>query len=187
MALSHVTKVYAIKDAKIYKMLTDPAGGAYTYSSGVDVPGMKSCLVTRVYETKTLRGDYQLLDKQGILMDVTLKIAYAKLAFDVEAILFGSTVSDSGVTPNQKVTLATLPADQLNYWKLEASCVSADTPGGDVHLVAYKSIVTGNFDTGIPEEDYQLFGFEASAVPTIGTPLKWFDEVANETAVAIPA
>src|SRR4051812_8582671 len=118
MALSHVTKVFAMRDAKIYKLLTDPSGSAYTYGSAVDVRGMKSCVMTKVYESKQLRGDNQLLDKQGILMDVQLKIGYAKLAFDVEAILTGATVTDSGSTPNQKVTLANLPTDVIPYWKL---------------------------------------------------------------------
>jgi hypothetical protein len=174
-----------MRDAKVYKMLTDPAGGAYTYGAAVDVPGMKACVVTKVYESKILRGDNVLLSKHGILMDITIKIGYAKLSFDVEAVLTGATVADSGSAPNQKVTLSVLPGDVIPYWKLEAACVSVDTPGGDIHLVAYKCVVTGNLDTGFAEEDYQLQGFEASAVPTIGTPLKWLDEVANETAVAI--
>lgn len=185
MALSHVTKVYGAKDVKIYKLLTDPAGAPTTYGTGVDVPGIKSLATTRIYSGKELRGDNQLLDQESTLERIVLKIVYAKLAFDAEAIITGATVTDSGVTPNAKVTLKVLPTDVIPFWKLEAQCVSADTPGGDVHIVAYKCKITANLDMGLAEEDYQIFGFEASTVPTIGTPLSWLDEVANETAVAV--
>ena len=186
MALFHETKVFATNDAKIYKLLTDPSGAPTTYGSAINVPGMKSLVVTRVYQSKQLRGDNQLLDEEAILMSITLKIAYAKLAFDAEAVITGATVSDSGVTPNQKVTMKILPTDTINNWKLEAQCVRADSIGGDVHIVAYKCKISGNLDMGLAEEDYQLFGFEATAIPTIGTPaLNWLVEVYNETAVAV--
>lgn len=183
--LSHVTKVYAAKDAGIYKLLTDPAGAPTTYGSKFDVPGIKSIAVTRVYNGKELRGDNSLMDEESVLERITLKILYAKLAFDVENILGGHALTDSGTTPNQKVQMKVLPTDTINFWKLEAQCVSADSVGGDVHLIAYKGKITGNLDMGLAEEDYQLFGFEAACAPTIGTPLSWLDEIANETAVAI--
>jgi hypothetical protein len=183
--LSHVTKVYASRDAAMYKLLTDPAGAPTTYGSKFDVPGIKSIAITKTYEGKELRGDNQLMDTESILKSITIKIAYAKLAFDIENILGGHAVTDSGTTPNQKVAMKVLPTDTINFWKLEAQCVSADSVGGDVHLIAYKCKITGNLDMGMAEEDFQLFGFEASCAPTIGTPLSWIDEVANETQVAI--
>lgn len=185
MALFHETKVFAVNDAKIYKLLTDPSGAPTTYGSAVNVPGMKSMTVTRVYNQKELRGDNQLLDAESILERITLKIAYAKLAFDAEAIITGAGVTDTGVTPNQKVTLKVLPTDQIPTWKIDAQCIRADSPAGDVHIVGWKCKITANLDMGLAEEDYQLFGFEATAMPTIGTPLGWMDEVYNETAVAI--
>lgn len=185
MALIHETKVFAVQDAAVYKMLTDPSGAAFTYGAKVNVPGIKSVAVTRVYNGKELRGDNQLMDAEAILERITLKIAYAKLGFDVEAVLGGHTVTDSGTTPNQIAKLKVLPTDQIPFWKFEAQCVRADSIGGDVHLVSYKNKITANLDMGMAEEDYQLFGFEATSVPTIGTPLSWFDEVYNETAVAI--
>lgn len=185
MALFHETKVYGVVDAKIYKLLTDPSGAPTTYGSAVNVPGMKSMAVTRVYQSKQLRGDNQLLDEEATLQAITLKIAYAKLAFDAEAIITGATVTDSGTTPTQKVTMKVLPTDQIPNWKLEAQCVRADSIGGDVHIVAWKCKISANLDMGMAEEDFQLFGFEATALPTIGTPLGWLDEVYNETAVAV--
>lgn len=186
MPLVHETKVFAVQDAQIYKMLTDPAGGATTWATKVNVPGIKSLAVTRVYNSKELRGDNSLLDTEAILERITLKIAYAKLAFDVEAILGGHAVTDSGTTPNMIAKMKVLPTDSIPNWKLEAQCVRADSIGGDVHIVAYKCKISAGLDMGMSEEDYQLFGFEAVSQPTIGTPLSWLDEVYNETAVAIP-
>lgn len=186
MPLVHETKVFGVIDAKIYKMLTDPAAAPTTYGSGVNVPGMKSMAVSKVYNSKELRGDNALLDTESVLERVTLKIAFAKLAFDVESIITGGTVADTGVTPNMKATLTTDTADVINFWKLEAQCVRADSIGGDVHIVAYKCKISASLDMGMAEEDYQLFGFEATSVKTNGTGAGWLQEVYNETAVAVP-
>jgi len=186
MPLPHSTKVFAVQDAAIYKMLTDPVGGTVTYAAKTDVPGIKSLAVTRVYAAKELRGDNTLLDQEAILERVTLKIAYAKLAFDVESILGGHVVTDSGTTPNMKTTMKVTPTDVINFWKLEAQCVRADQIGGDVHIVAYKCKIAAPLDMGMSEEDFQLFGFEAACVQTLGTTAGgWLDEVYNETAIAI--
>ena len=185
MALIHETKVFAASDCRISKLLTDPAGAPTTYAASVNVPGIKSLAVSRVYNQKELRGDNQLLDTEAILERITLKIAYAKLAFDAEAIITGATVTDSGTTPNQIAKLRVLPTDSIPNWKLEASCVRADVPGSDVHIVAYKCRISANLDMGLNDEDYQLFAFEATASPTIGTPLSWMDEIYNETAAVI--
>jgi hypothetical protein len=185
MALSHVTAVYAMNDAKVYKMLTDPAGAPTTYATGVDVPGMKSVAITRIYNSHELRGDNQLMAVESILERITIKVAHGKLGFDVDNVLTGGTIADTGTTPNQKTAYKILPSDVPNFWKLEAQCVSADPVGGDFHLIVYKAKVSNNLDLGMAEEDFQLFGFEAVCAPTIGTPLSWLDLVENETKVAV--
>jgi hypothetical protein len=141
--------------------------------------------VTRTYDSKQLRGDNQLLAVETLLVAITLKIAHGKLGFDVDNVLTGGTITDSGVTPNMKTSYKILPTDVPNYWKLEAQCVSAEPVGGDFHLIAYKGKVSGALDLGMAEEDFQLFGFEAVCSPTIGTPLSWLDLVENETKVAV--
>jgi hypothetical protein len=185
MPNSRITKIFAMKDAKVYKMLTDPAGAPTTYATGLDVPGMKSVAITRTYSSKTLRGDNQLLDTESILETIELQIAYAKFSFDVENTIFGGTITESGTTPNMKTVIKLLPTDPINFWKLEAQCVSADPVAGDFHLIAYKCKASGTVALGMAEEDYQLFGLNAQAAPTLGTPLSWVDEILNETAVAI--
>lgn len=186
MPNSRITKIFAAKDAKTYKMLTDPAGAPTTYAGGLTVPGIKSIAITRNYAGKELRGANQLLDSDSVLERITLKILYAKFSFDQENTIFGGTIVESGVTPNMKTVIKILPTDPINFWKIECQAVSVDPVAGDFHFIGYKVKVTGGVDLGLTEEDYQLFSLDAQAVPTLGTPLSWIDEVLNETAVAVP-
>lgn len=191
MPLSHVTKLYAVKDCKIYKMLTDPAGGTSTYSTATDVPGIKAIgPLTQAMNPKYLKGDNTLLDADVTLSEPwTGKIVGAKVSLDVEAVLTGGTITDTGTTPNQISTIvqsggtATSPSIP-NYFKLEAVGASQDIVAGDVHLVLWKvKIISANF-LGFADEDYVMYDFDIAAVPRLSDG-QWYSRVINETAVAI--
>lgn len=186
MPLSHVTKVFGVNDAKIAKLTADPAGGSATYATSVDVPGIKSVTISGEITTVDLRGDHTLLDSDSTLQNVTVGFEYAKLSLDALVVWLGGTVSDSGTTPDQIAKLAMLGTDTLlaNYWKFEAKTVSADTVGGDVHLVLYKCKLTSFPELGTAEEDYQTFSVEARAVPRLADS-KWIDIEARETIAAL--
>ena len=186
MPLSHVTKVFGVNDAKIAKLTADPAGGSATYATSVDVPGIKSVSISGDINTVDLRGDHTLLDSDSTLQNITLTFEYAKLSLDALVVWLGGTVSDSGTTPNQIAKLAMLGTDTLlgNHWKFEAKTVSADTVGGDVHLVLYKCKLTSFPELGTAEEDYQTFTVEARAVPRLADS-KWIDVEARETVAAL--
>lgn len=186
MPLSHVTKVFGVNDAKIAKLTADPAGGTATYGSSVDVPGIKSVTISGEINTVDLRGDHSLLDSDSTLQNITLTFEYAKLSLDALVVWLGGTVTDSGTTPDQIAKLALLGTDTLlaNNWKFEAKTVSADTVGGDVHLVLYKCKLTSFPELGTAEEDYLTFTVEARAVPRLAD-AKWIDVEARETIAAL--
>lgn len=187
MALAHFSKLFACEDAKIAKLLTDPAGGTETYGSLIDVPGIKEVTLSGTVESKELRGDNSLLDVFSVLKSLTLGVKNAKLSLDVEAVLVGGTTADAGTTPSQTVTHDLSGTDSPSYFKFvcRTPANGVDFIGGDVHMTLWKCVVSGLPDTGLAEEDYKIVGFNAATTPLLSTGRKWRRIVFNETAAAI--
>ena len=186
MALTHVSKIYAVDDCKIAKLTGDTSGGSATYASIIDVPGIKTLEISGTVDTKQLRGDNQLLDQISLLTGVSVAVSHAKISFDVLAVIAGGTVTDSGSTPNQKATWDLLGTDRFSYFKIEARTPvdGADPVGGDLHFVLHKCQITDFPSIGNAEEDYRIVSFNAAATPLISTN-KWITAVLEETATAI--
>jgi len=185
MPLYHTTKVYAVKQAKIYKITLDSAGVATAYGTGFVLTGARELQVTETFKEAYLRGDNQLLDYEAIRETVKAKLRHGKLVIDAVSIITGSTIADTGSTPNQKVTNTYAPTDSPSFFKIEAQCWSVDGTPGDYHVVLGKAKVAGSRVFGLVEEAFQEYTFEMVAVPPVGTGSVWYQEVLNETAIAI--
>lgn len=184
--IQHFTKWFAVDDAKIAKMTADPAGGSAAYATGIDVPGIKTMQLSGSVDTKVLRGDNQKLDQNSILSDLAIHVEHAKVHLDVLSILLGSTVTDSGTTPNQKAVLDLLGTDRFPYWKIEGKTPAdgVDLIGGDGHLFVWKAQLSSFPDLGFAEEDYRIVSFDASCSPRVADN-KWIQALLNETAGAL--
>lgn len=185
MPVSHVTKVFAVKDAKVEKLLTDVAGAAPTYSTAIDVPGIKSVTISGDVTSVELRGDNTKLDGDAILSGISVEFEYAKLQMDALGVFLGSTITDSGTTPAQIASLSVKPTDSMNYFRFRAVSAAADTVGGDVLFTLHKCKLDSFPDLGLAEEDYQTFTVGAFAVPIIGTGNAWMDVAIRETSVVL--
>ena len=186
MALSHITKVFAVTDAKMAKLTADPAGGTATYATSIDLPGIKSIKITGDIENKKLRGDNTLLDSDSVLTNVSAEVEHAKLSLDALAAMFGATVTDSGTTPNQKSLMDLVAGMKPQPFKLSGVSASADTIGGNVLLELHKCILTEFPEFGLAEEDYQTVSFKCDAMPLLATGNKWLSVTLSETAATIP-
>ena len=185
MALSHVTKLYAVEDAKISPLTADPSGGTATYGAAIDVPGIKSIGLGPDITSVQLRGDNRELDSDSTLQAMEVTFEHAKLSLDALEVLMGGTTTDAAVTPDQTATFSRVATDAFSYFKLEAKTPTngGDDVGGDVHIVLYKCKVT-DISFGFAEEDYQTVSVTARAVYRAADE-KLFDIVQNESAVAI--
>lgn len=186
MPLSHVSKVFAVRDAAVRPLLTDPAGGVATYGDRVDVPGIKSVTISGDIEVKELRGDNQLLDSDSTLTNVQVEFEYAKLSLDVLAVMFANTVTDSGATPNQVSTWKLTNQTRLAPFSFEAVSASADTIGGDVLIALHKVVLSSFPELGMAEEDYKTQPLSGSAAPRISDG-EWVDVSLRETAALLGA
>ncbi|MBZ3909424.1 tail protein [Streptomyces acidiscabies] len=186
MAISRVTKLYAVEDCKIFPLLSDPDGGTPSYAAGIDVPGIKALEISGDVEVKELRGDNGLLDSDSSISNITVSWPHAKLSMDVLVALMDSTVTDSGATPSQTTKWKLKKGAKPKPFKIEAKTPTSggDLVGGDVHFALLKCIMSSFPGLGLAEEDYKTPENEARAVPLISTG-DWIDVTINETATAI--
>lgn len=185
MPLSHITKVFAAKDAKVYPLTAD-SGAAPTYGAGLDVPGLKTVTIGGDVNTAELRGDNSLLDAQSSLSSITVSMEFAKASLDLLAAFFSNTVVDSGATPAMKSVWSLLGSSTLGYVGVTAQAVGADNIGGDVQFEVHKMMLSSFPELGLEEEDYKTQSVEFTAMPLISTG-KWLNVTVNETAVAVAA
>lgn len=186
MPISHVSKVFAAKDAKLWPLTADPAGGSPTYGTGIDVPGLKTVTITGEVNTVSLRGDNSLLDSASSMGGIEVEMEFAKMSLDILAAVFAATTVDSGTTPNQKAVWTMLGTTGFNYVGLTCQAVGADVITGDVQFAIYKMIPSSFPEMGLEEEDYKTSSITFSAVPLLSN-FKWVGTTLNETAAALAA
>jgi hypothetical protein len=186
MPLSHVTKVFAASDAKVYPLTADPAGGSPTYGTGIDVPGLKTVTIEGDINSVELRGDNALMDVASNLSNITVGMEFAKTSLDLLAAWFNNTVVDTGTTPAQKSVWSLLGTTALGYFGLSAKAVGADTLTGDVAFGVNKCVLSSFPEMGLEEEDYKTGSVEFKAMPLLSN-AKWLSVTLNETAAALAA
>lgn len=186
MPISHITKVYAVKDIKIWPLTADPASGSPTYGTGIDVPGAKTLTITGDVNTVELRGDNGSMDRASALSNVNASIEWAKMSLDLLAAWFANTVADSGTTPAQKSVWSLLNTTGLGYFGITGQAVGADVLTGDVQFTVNKAILSAFPEMGLAEEDYKTHSVDFATMPLLSNG-KWLNVTLNETAAALAA
>lgn len=187
MPLSHVSKVFAVTDAKIAFLTSDLPGATPVYGTSLDIPGVQSFKISGNVDNKVLRGDNAPLDSDTVMQDMEVEVSNAKLSLDVLAGLLGLTTTDSGTTPAQIASMAMTGVVPIKFgrFKLSGVSASADPVAGNVSIILAKCVLSKFPDLGFAEEDYQMATWSARCFPTLGTGQKWLDIAINETAVVL--
>lgn len=186
MPISPVTKVFAAKDAKLWPLTADPAGGSPTYGTGIDVPGLKTVAITGSVNNVELRGDNGRLDSASSMGGIQVALNFAKLSHDILSAVFAAVAASSGTTPNQKSVWTLLGTSGFNYVGMTCQSVGADTITGDVQFAAYKLMIDEFPEMGLEEEDYKLSSLSFAASPLLANG-KWVGSTLNETTAALAA
>lgn len=183
-----VIKLFAVEDAKIRKVLTDPEAGPMTLGPAIDVPGIKQGVITGDVNTVGLRGDNRKLDQDTTVTDVMCTFDHAKLSFDVLEVMMGGTTVGTGVTPNTVDTYSYASTNVFGEFVLEFR-TPRYSDGSDVHMRTAKLKLTTFPEVGLVEEDYKTVeGLECSIIPSAADVAgRYFSIISNETAAAIAA
>jgi hypothetical protein len=184
VTLAHSTVIRGISDAGLYPLTADTTG-SLTYGTKVDVVGIRQLTLTPELDQSEIDGDDVTIDSRAKLKKFSGKAKAAKIHLDVLSKLLGSTVTDSGSTPNQLATLTVAAADVIPKFKIAGQGSQVDTGLAAVTFTAYKCALTGGLELQLQTGDYLVFDFEFDAVFTTNTPSKILDIVFQETLVAL--
>jgi hypothetical protein len=110
-------KMFGIVELRIFKQLTDVAGQAPTYDTGIVIPGVKSLKYEGDFKEIEGRGDERICEIE--YTDDKAKVSFESLYFPLDAavIINGGTVVDGA---NDSEYFEPGPDEVGNYFKIVA-------------------------------------------------------------------
>lgn len=184
MALVAVTRVFGVKELKVYPLLTDPVGGTATYGTGVPLTGAVQLTLNGKLESKYLKGDSVILDGDAVWDELDGTVEYRKLSLDAMQVLLSTTEVTAGTTPNQTVTYTIKSTDTLKTFRIDGRALAADYPSGDVLFSLSKCKLTDVPTMGFKEKGYQTSAFSFMVLPRYADSV-WMTVTLRETALAL--
>lgn len=183
MPLNTIPTPYGLRDVRLtpYTDFTCTVLGV-----GVDLPYGRSLSFVETEEFSDLRGDDKLVATKGAGPNVEWELESGGVSFEAVAVMYGGTVSTTGITPNQIKKLRKKVTDQRPYFKIEGQAISDS--GGDLHIVIYRARATDNLEGELGDGEFFLTGASGKGLPSLvvaDLDYVW-DFVQNETATPIP-
>lgn len=181
-----VIKVFAVEDAKLRKVLTDPDAGPATYGPAIDVPGITQAVIAGDVNTVRLKGDNRTLDSDTTVGDLTCTFDHAKLSFDALEVMLGASSAATGVAPSTVETLTYAADDVFGDFVLEFR-TPRYSDGSDVHMRTAVLKLSSFPELGMTAENYKTTeGLECALRPLASSP-NLFQIISNETGADISA
>lgn len=184
MALDTIPLPFGLRDIKLTPY-TSAAATALAAQS-VDLPNARTLSFAEVEEFEDLRGDDSLVTSHGSGPNVEWELEGGGVSLEAVAVMYGGTVTTTGVTPNQVKTLRKLVTDIRPPFRITGQAISDS--GGDVWCVIYRCKATDNLSGEFADGQFFLTGasgkgFKNLVVAEID---RVWDFVQHETAVSIP-
>lgn len=182
MALTTTPLPYGLRDVKVTPYTTD---AATTLGTGVDLPNARTFSFSEAEEFTELRGDDKVVTTRGKGSAVDWDLEAGGLSFEALKVLVGGTITESGVTPNQKKTFQKKVTDARPFFQVEGQAISDS--GGDLHCVLDRCRSTGNLEGAFGDGEFFLTSGSGVALPSnrTGRTDVLYEFVQNETATAI--
>lgn len=173
---------YGIRDCKITPY-TDSAGSVLGDTS-IDLPNMQTFSFSETEEFQELRGDDRVVTTRGQGAQVEWSLEAGGVNLRVWAILTGGTVSESGTTPNRKVTVRKRSSDNRPFFRLEGQAISDS--GGDVHAIVYRCRSNSNIEGSFGDGEFFITSASGVGLPLLDENFDLlYDFVQNEVKEAI--
>ncbi len=183
MVLAATQLPYGLRDCKV-TAYTD--GSATTLAaSSTDLPNARTFSFDASTASEELRGDDTLVAIHENGEDVDWSLEGGGLDFAACKVMFGGTITTTGVSPNTKKTWSKLVTDPRPYFKIEGQAISDS--GGDVHCVLDRCKSTGSLSGEFSDGSFFLTGADGKALGSLltGRVGMAYEFVANETATAV--
>lgn len=184
MPLTTIPLPYGLRDVKITAYTTEAA--TTLAASSTDLPNSRTFSFSEAEEFVELRGDDKLVTTRGQGAGVEWDLEAGGLPLDALRIMAGGTITETGVTPNQKKTYTKKVTDSRPFFKVEGQAISDS--GGDMHCVLDRCRVTGNVEGEFGDGQFFLSAVSGVALPSLIASRTdiLYEFVQNETVTAIP-
>lgn len=148
MSLSHQTVMFDVHDAAVAPLLTDPKDRLPTYGPLVDVPGISEVGLDPNFVTAELKGDARVIAKKGRIDRMNFSGTYAKLDLDVQAVIYGTSVSDLAASAAVVVSAVEVTEDSAIIEKTASSFTQAmvDRPASGTGIPDGTRVIYVNAD-----------------------------------------
>lgn len=173
MALDTNAKPYGLSDIK----LTSIDG-----VTQVDLPAATKLAFKERIKSAEGVGDDKLSTVVSVREGVEWELEATGLPLEALALIYGTTTSTSGTTPDQIKTLENHGAVRLPYFKIYGK--SLGEGDDDVHCIIYKAKVVEGLDSPLEYGALQMTKIKGIAIDDGTNGI--YDWVQNETAAALP-
>jgi len=173
---------FGLRDVKL-KPITNPTTEAL--GAAVDLPTSRTLSFTEAEEYEKLRGDDKTKITRGKGAEVQWELENGGISLDAYKVINGGTITDSGVTPNQKRVYKKKVTDKRPYFRAEGQ--SMGEGDGDLHIILYRCMATGDIEGEFADGQFWVTKCSGDALPSreAANIDALYDFVQNETAADI--
>lgn len=178
MTLASPQLPYGLRDVKLYPM--DALGNL---GNAVDLPASQTFSFSEAEESETLRGDDRIVAIRGNGPVVDWDLEAGGISLEAWEVLTGGTLTDSGVTPNQKKSLLKKITDSRPYFQVVGQSINDND--GDTHVTVFKCKVTDTLEGEWADGTFFISSCSGQGLGDVNDDLYLIEW--NETAIAITA
>lgn len=155
---------FGLRDTKIYEITTCAAAAATVYGTGVDVPCVSELTFDPIVTEAMLEGDDSICASHANLEAVDFAITHGGVVLGVYDVLYGSTATDSGASPNDITYLDMAVSDARPYVGVIADSRGSD--GGQTLFVFFKAKAVGGGGGTLAKGAFWTPQFNMRALPS---------------------
>lgn len=170
MALAKKSYIFAVKELKIYKVLTDDSS-EITYDTGVEIPEVSKLHFKSIFDAYENKHNGKITDMYTELVGGEWALEGNTLDLDIVALLEGDTLSTTGLDTTEVHTLTLKASSEPVNFKIEAKVkyTGKESTVKDAHVIIHKCQINTGLETNLESGQYSKFPISGKAfVPNYG-------------------
>lgn len=177
MPLTTVPLPYGLRNVKVR-----PLTGEVPAATGINFPNSRTFGFVENEAVVELRGDDGLVAIHGNGATVKWTLDGGGYSFDAVKAMYGGTLVDTGITPNQKRTFTKADTDARPYFEVEGQAISDS--GGDFHIKLLRAKATGDLTGTLADGTFWLTNSSGQGLAR-ASDRQVYSIVQNETTTAL--
>lgn len=140
-----------------------PIANDGTLGTAVKLPNARTFSFSEAEDFEELRGDDGLVAVHGMGAAVDWELEGGGLSFEAVQVMYGGTITETGVDPDIEKTFTKKGKDQRPYFQVEGRAISDS--GGDVVGLLFRCRCTGELSGEMADGAFWLTGASGRAMP----------------------